>query len=80
LKIILVTQKQGKEYGQTILKRPEKKFNGVFEFCFSVMKFKGRLEHEGIAFSFNLEGIKTMMSDKKQPIFGEYAKDALNYA
>jgi hypothetical protein len=44
------------------------------------MRFKGRLEHEGIAFSFNLEGIKTMMSDKKQPIFGEYAKDALNYA
>ena len=80
MKIILVTQKQGKEYGQTILKRPEKKFNEVFEFCFSVMKFKGRLEHEGIAISLNLEGIKTIMSDKNQPIFDEYAKDVLHYA
>jgi hypothetical protein len=80
LKIILVTKKQGKEYGQMILKRPEKKFNGVFEFCFSVMKFKGRLEHEGIAISLNLEGIKTIMSDKNQPIFDEYAKDVLHYA
>ena len=72
--------KQAKEYEQMILKRPNKKFNGVVEFCFSGMKFKVRLEHEGRAISFNLEGIKTMTSDKNQPIFDEYAKDALHYA
>lgn len=44
------------------------------------MKFKVRLEHEGRAISFNLEGIKTMTSDKNQPIFDEYAKDALHFA
>jgi hypothetical protein len=47
-----------------ILKRPDKKFKGVVEFCFSGMKFKVRLEDEGRSVALNLEGIKTMSSDK----------------
>ena len=72
--------KMAKEYEQMILKRTDKKFAGVVEFCFSGMKFKVRLENEGRAIALNLVGIKTMSSDKNQPIFDEYANDALHLA
>lgn len=72
--------KLAREYEQMILKRPERKFAGVVEYCFSGMKYKVRLDDEGRAIAFNLLGIKTMQSDKNQPIFDEYANDALQLA
>lgn len=63
-----------------ILKRPERKFAGVVEYCFSGMKYKVRLDDEGRAIAFNLLGVKTMSNDKNQPIFDEYANDALQLA
>ena len=63
-----------------IMKRQDKKFAAVVEYCFSGMKFKVRLEHEGRAIALYLVGIKTMSSDKNQPIFDEYANDALHIA
>ena len=44
------------------------------------MKYKVRLNDEGRSIAFNLLGIKTMQSDKNQPIFDEYANDALQLA
>lgn len=72
--------KLAKEYEQMIIKRPDRRFAAVIEYCFSGMRFKARLDQEGRAISFNLLGIKTMQSDKNQPIFDEYANDALQFA
>ena len=72
--------KLAKEYEQMVLKRPDRRFAGVVEYCFSGMKYKVRLEDEGRSVSFNLLGIKTMSSDKNQPIFDDYANDALRFA
>lgn len=72
--------KLAKEYEAMIVKRPNRIFAGVVEYCFSGMKYKVRLEDEGRAIAFNLLGIKTMSSDKNQPIFDEYANDALQLA
>lgn len=44
------------------------------------MKYKVRLDEEGRSIAFSLLGIKTMSSDKNQPVFDEYANDALRFA
>jgi hypothetical protein len=72
--------KLAKEYEAMIMKRPDRRFVGVVEYCFSGMRFKVRLDEEGRAIAFNLLGVKTMSSDKNQPIFDEYANDALRFA
>lgn len=53
---------------------------GVVEYCFSGMRFKVRLDQEGIQIAINLLGVKTMQNDKNQPIHLEYAKDAQLFA
>ena len=63
-----------------ILKRKDRTFRGVVEYCFSGMKFKIRLEQEGRLVAVNLLGVKTMAQDKNQPTLLEYANDALHMA
>lgn len=46
------------------MKRPNKKLNGVIEYCFSGMRFKVRLDSENTAIGFSLFGVKTMANDK----------------
>lgn len=72
--------KLAKEYDAMISKRPDRKFAGIVEYCFSGMKFKVRLDDEGRSIAFSLLGVKTMVSDKNQPVFDEYANDALRFA
>jgi hypothetical protein len=47
-----------------VLKRPNRKINGVIEYCFSGMRFKVRLDSESIAIALNVLGVKTMANDK----------------
>ena len=47
-----------------IMKRPNRKMNGVVEYCFSGMRFKVRLDGENTAIALNLLGVKTMANDK----------------
>jgi len=47
-----------------IMKRPNRKLNGVVEYCFSGMRFKVRLDSEHASIAFNLLGVKTMPNDK----------------
>ena len=37
---------------------------GVVEYCFSGMRYKVRIDSEGIAIAFNILGIRTMANDK----------------
>jgi hypothetical protein len=46
------------------MKRPDRKFAAVIEYCFSGMRFKVRLEGENRYVSFSLLGVKTLQSDK----------------
>ncbi len=59
--------KKAKGFEVMIMKRPNKKLNGVVEYCFSGMRFKVRLDSENTSISFSLLGIKTMANDKNQP-------------
>jgi hypothetical protein len=77
---LIGNNKQAKEYESMVMKRSDKRFVGVVEHCFSGMKFKVRLDQEGRTIALNLLGVKTMASDKNQPIFDEYANDALQLA
>ena len=43
-----------------IMKRKDRSFRGVVEYCFSGMKFKVRLEQENRIVAVNLLGVKTM--------------------
>jgi len=43
-----------------IQKRPDRKFNGVIEYCFSGMRFKLRLEGENRQVALTLLGVKTL--------------------
>ena len=72
--------KQAKEFEAMILKRKDRTFRGVVEYCFSGMKFKIRLEQEGRLVAVNLLGVKTMAQDKNQPTLLEYANDSLQMA
>jgi len=60
-----------------IIKRPDRKFSGVVEYCFSGMRFKLRLEGENRYVSFSLLGVKTLQSDKNQPTLLAFANEAL---
>lgn len=62
------------------MKRPNRKINGVIEYCFSGMRFKVRLEGENTAIALNLLGVKTMANDKNQPKLLELANDAKQFA
>ena len=72
--------RQAKEFEAMVMKRKDKTFRGVVEYCFSGMKFKVRLEQEGRLVAINLHGVKTMAQDKNQPTLLEYANDALRMA
>ena len=63
-----------------IMKRKDKTFKAVIEYCFSGMRFKVRLDQEGRLIALNLLGVKTMAQDKNQPTLLEYANDALRFA
>lgn len=52
--------KSAKEYEAMVMKRKDKTFRGVVEYCFSGMKFKVRLDQEGRLIALNLVGVKTM--------------------
>jgi len=56
--------KKAKDFEAMILKRPNRKCNGVIEYCFSGMRFKVRLDGENTAIALNLLGVKTMPNDK----------------
>jgi endonuclease YncB( thermonuclease family) len=59
--------KKAKNFEVMVMKRPNKKLNGVVEYCFSGMRFKVRLDSENTSISFSILGIKTMSNDKNQP-------------
>lgn len=59
--------KKAKNFEAMVMKRPNKRLNGVVEYCFSGMRFKVRLDTENTSISFSILGIKTMSNDKNQP-------------
>lgn len=62
------------------MKRPNRRMNGVVEYCFSGMRFKVRLDQENTAIGLNLLGVKTMANDKNQPQLLEFSNEALAFA
>ena len=77
---LVANTKRAKDFEAMILKRPNRKINGVVEYCFSGMKFKVRLDSESSAIAFNLLGVRTMANDKNQPKLLELSNDAHQYA
>lgn len=63
-----------------IQKRPDRKFSGVIEYCFSGMRFKVRLDGENRQVALTLLGVKTLQSDQNQPALMEFANDSLQFA
>ena len=61
---IVQNTKKAKEFEALIMKRPNRKLNGVVEYCFSGMRFKVRIDSENTSLAFNLLGIRTMPNDK----------------
>ena len=59
--------KKSKDFEVMVMKRPDRRMNGVVEVCFSGMRFKVRLDSENIAIAINLLGVRTMANDKNQP-------------
>ena len=59
--------KKARDFEAMVMKRPNKKLNGVVEYCFSGMRFKIRLDSENVSISFSVLGVKTMANDKNQP-------------
>jgi hypothetical protein len=45
-------------------KKKNEVYAGVVEYCFSGMRFKVRLNTEGVSIGLNLFGVKTMADDK----------------
>jgi len=68
--------KKAKEFENMVMKRPDRKLNGVVEYCFSGMRFKIRVDSENSSIAFNLLGVKTMPNDKNNPQLLELANDA----
>jgi hypothetical protein len=68
--------KKAKEFENMVMKRPDRKLNGVVEYCFSGMRFKIRVDSENSSIAFNLLGVKTMANDKNNPQLLELANDA----
>ncbi len=77
---LVANTKKAKDFEAMIMKRQNRKMNGVVEYCFSGMRFKVRLEGENTAIALNLMGVKTMASDKNQPKMLELANDAQTFA
>jgi staphylococcal nuclease domain-containing protein 1 len=61
---LVANTKRAKEYEAMVMKRPNRKMNGVIEYCFSGMRFKVRLDGENTAIALNLLGVRTMSNDK----------------
>jgi staphylococcal nuclease domain-containing protein 1 len=61
---IVTNSKKSKDFEAIIMKRPNRKLNGVIEYCFSGMRYKIRLDSENTAIAFVLHGVKTMANDK----------------
>jgi len=64
---LVANPKKSKDFEAMVMKRPNRKMNGVVEYCFSGMRFKVRLDGENTAIGLNLLGVKTMANDKNQP-------------
>jgi len=64
---VVANPKKSKDFEAMVMKRPNRKMNGVVEYCFSGMRFKVRLDGENTAIGLNLLGVKTMANDKNQP-------------
>jgi endonuclease YncB( thermonuclease family) len=77
---LVANTKKSKDFEAMIMKRPNRKINGVIEYCFSGMRFKVRLDGENTAIALNLLGVKTMANDKNQPKLLELSNDALQFA
>ena len=52
--------KQAKEFENMVMKRKDRTFPAVVEYCLSGMRFKVRLQQEGRVIALNLVGVKTM--------------------
>jgi staphylococcal nuclease domain-containing protein 1 len=61
---LVANTKRAKEYEAMVMKRPNRKMNGIIEYCFSGMRFKVRLDGENTAIALNLLGVRTMSHDK----------------
>jgi endonuclease YncB( thermonuclease family) len=72
--------KAAKGFEVMVMKRPNRKLNGVVEYCFSGMRFKVRLDSENTAISFSVLGVKTMSNDKNQPQQLELSNEAQAFA
>lgn len=77
---LVANTKKAKDFEAMIMKRPNRKINGVIEYCFSGMRFKVRLDGENTAVAINLLGVKTMANDKNQPKLFELSNDAHQFA
>lgn len=73
---LVANTKKAKDFEAIVMKRPNRKMNGVIEYCFSGMRFKVRLDGENTAIAVNLLGVRTMANDKNQPKLLELANDA----
>ena len=62
------------------MKRPDRKLNGVVEYCFSGMRFKVRVDNENSSIAFNLHGVKTLPNDKNMPQLLELSNMAQKFA
>ena len=72
--------KKAKNFEALVMKRPNRKLNGVIEYCFSGMRFKVRLDSENTSISFSVLGVKTMTNDKNQPQLLELSNKAMQFA
>ena len=61
---VVSNAKKAKDFEQMLMKRPNRRMNGVVEYCFSGMRFKIRLDDENTAIALNLLGVRTMPNDK----------------
>lgn len=68
--------KKAKEFDQ-MFQQQGKKLNGVIEYCFSGMRYKVRIESEGVSIALSLLCVRTMLNDANQPEMLEYSNLAL---
>ena len=77
---LVANPRKAKDFEALVMKRPNRKMNGVIEYCFSGMRFKVRLDGENTAIALNLLGARTMANDKNQPQLLELSNQALAFA
>ncbi len=61
---VVQNPKKARDFEAMLMKRPDRRMNGVVEVCFSGMRFKVRLDNENMAIGMNLLGVRTMANDK----------------